>query len=69
MEIESLPKNVQARLVAIDGNNTLEGTGTVFAHGFNLEEEWKGHIELLDLDKPERTPVTYDDFVLAPIPD
>ena len=69
MEIEALPKNVQARLVANDGNNTLEGNGTVFAHGFNLEEEWKGYIELLDLDKPERAPVTYDDLVLAPIPD
>jgi len=69
MEIEALPKNVQARLVAIDKNNTLEGNGTVFAHGFNLEEEWKGHIELLDLDKPGRAPVTSDDLVLAPIPD
>ncbi len=69
LEIEPLPKNVRARLLSNDGNTTLEGNQALFAHVFNLKEEWKGHIELHDLDKPERAPVTYDDLVFAPIPD
>jgi len=69
MEIEPLPENVQARLVAVDQNTSLDGNGTFFGHAFDLNEEWKGYIELTDLDKPERPPVIYDDLVLAPIPD
>lgn len=69
LEIESLPANVEAKILSSDGNFSLEGNQTSFTHAFILEDEWKGYIELSDLDKPERVPVVYDDLVLAPIPD
>ncbi len=69
MAIEPLPENVRVRLLCNDGNTTLEGNQTFFTHFFNLKEEWKGCIELQDMDKPERVPVTYDNLVFAPITD
>lgn len=69
LEIESLPERVDARLLSNEGNFSLEGNHTLFFHQFVLGHEWKGHIELYDLDKPERSPVAYDDLIFAPIPD
>ena len=70
LEIEPLPERVElAKLLSIDGNLSLEGNLSTYSYQFILEEEWKGHLELSDLDKPERPPVAYDDLVFAPIPD
>ena len=69
LEIEPLPERVEAKLLSNDGNLSLENNKSIYSHQFILEEEWKGHLELFDLDKPDRPPVAYDDLVFAPIPD
>ena len=69
LEIEPLPERVEAMLLSNDGNLSLKGNQSIYSHQFILEEEWKGHLELSDLDKPDRSPVAYDDLVFAPIPD
>ena len=69
LEIEPLPERVEAILLSTDGNISLEGNQSIYSHKFILEEEWKGHLELIDLDKPDRPPVAYDDLIFAPIPD
>ena len=69
LEVEPLPERVDAKLISMDGNLSLESNQTRFTHTFVLDREWKGHLELYDLDKPERPPIIYDDLVFAPIPD
>ena len=69
LEIEPLPERVEAILLSSDGNISLEGNQSIYSHKLILEEEWKGHLELIDLDKPDRPPVAYDDLIFAPIPD
>jgi hypothetical protein len=69
LEIDSLPQNVGATLISTEGNFSLEGNLTSFTHTFTLLNEWKGYLELADLDKPMRAPVVFDDIVIAPIPD
>ena len=69
LEVEPLPERVDAKLISIDGNLSLENNQIRYTHNFVLEGEWKGHIELYDIDKPERPPIVYDDLVFAPIPD
>ena len=69
LEVEPLPERVDAKLISIDGNLSLENKQTRYTHNFVLDREWKGHIELYDIDKPERPPIVYDDLVFAPIPD
>ena len=44
-------------------------TGNIFNFESTLEKEWKGKIQLVDLDYPKRKEVEYDEFVFAPIPD
>ena len=55
LEIEPLPERVEAKLLSNDGNLSLENNKSIYSHQFILEEEWKGHLELSDLDKPERS--------------
>ena len=69
VEIESLPKNVGAYLFSTEGNFSLVRNQTFFTYNFTLNKEWKGHLELSDLDKPGRAPVVFDDLIIAPIPD
>ena len=55
LEIEPLPERVEAKLLSNDGNLSLENNKSIYSHQFILEEEWKGHLELFDLDKPDRS--------------
>lgn len=70
LELEELPENVGAYIISDDQKIRLKKlTGNIFNFESTLEKEWKGKIQLVDLDYPKRKEVEYDEFVFAPIPD
>ena len=70
LKLEELPENVGAYIISDDQRIRLKKlTGNIFNFESTLEKEWKGKIQLVDLDYPKRKEVEYDEFVFAPIPD
>lgn len=70
LEVEGTPKRVEAYIHGEDANVTLlSKVPRFFEYSGKLENEWKGRVRLTDLDAPERDPVEYEEFVVAPIPD
>jgi len=70
LEVEENPERVEAFVHGEDGNVTLlSRVPRFFKYSKQLENEWKGRVLLTDADAPERDPVEYEEFVVAPIPD
>ena len=70
LHVGESPERVGAFILGDDANLTIESNAPrFFQHGLVLEDEWKGAVRLTDPDAPEREPVDFDEFVIAPIPD
>lgn len=70
LTVEQEPVNVGAFILSEDQEIPLEKLNmTSFKIDHTLENEWKGIVQLRDLDSPSRDPVDYEEFIFAPIPD
>jgi hypothetical protein len=70
LEVENSPENVGASIHGPDSNITLLAKeSAIFGYSTQLQTEWTGRLNLMDLDAPERGSVQYDEFTFAPIPD
>ena len=64
------PANVGVFILGEDQEFSLNRLNTTtFKIDYILENEWKGVVQLRDLDSPHRDPVEYEEFIFAPIPD
>ncbi len=70
LSVDAKPSNVGAFLLVDDEEIQLERiSATTFQFTQILDKEWKGTLQLKDLNAPQREPVIYDEFIFAPIPD
>ncbi len=68
--VNEMPENVQANILSDDLKFEFEKVNAnTFRIEHILENEWKGTVQLIDLDAPQREPVSYDEFTFSPIPD